>query len=137
MWENHHQQLLNSTNSSKSSNLSTTHLISETMGPLNKTDKFDEMKKFLCTVDLARSLSQKLKPDCAGGLDGLFANDIMFAHEIVYLHISIFFNLCLVHSYLPAACTNSVVTPIMKNKHGNVSAIFNYRPIALPTIISK
>ena len=137
MWENHYQRLLNSANSSKSSDLSTTHLISETMGPLNKTDKFDEVKKFLCTVDLARSLSQKLKPDCAGGLDGLSANHIMFAHEIIYLHISIFFNLCLVHSYLPAACTNSVITPIVKNKHGNVSAISNYRPIALPTVISK
>ena len=132
MWENYYQRLLNSTNSSKSFDLSTTHLISETMRPLNKTDKFDEVKKFLCTVDSARSLSQKLKPDCAKGLDGLSANYIMFAHEIIYLHISIFFNLCLVHSYLPAACTNSVITPIMKNKHGNVSAISNYRPIALP-----
>ena len=99
MWENHYQRLLNSTNSSKSSDLSTTHLISETMGPLNKTDKFDEVKKFLRAVDLARSLSQKLKPDCAGGLDGLSANHIMFAHEIIYLHIRIFFNLCLVHMH--------------------------------------
>ena len=137
MWENHYQQLLNSTTSSKSFDLSTTHLISETMGPLNKTDKFDEVKKFLCAVDLAWSLSQKLKPDCAGGLDGLSANHIMFAHERIYLHISIFFNLCLVYSYLPAACTNSVITPIMKNKHGNVPAISNCRPIALPTVISK
>ena len=137
MWENHYQRLLNSTNSSKSSDLSTTHLKSKTMGPHDKTDKFDEVKKFLCTVDLARSLSQKLKPDCAEGLDGLSANHIMFAHEIIYLQISIFFNLYLVHSYLPAACTNSVITPITKNKHGNVSAISNYRPIALPTVISK
>ena len=137
MWENHYQQLLNSTNSSKSSDLSTTHLISETMGPLNNIDKFDEVKKFLCTGDLARSLSQKLNPDCAGGLDGLSANHIMFAHEIIYLHISIFFNLWFVHSYLPAAYTNSVITPIMKNKDDNVSVISNYRPIALPTVISK
>ena len=107
------------------------------MGPLNKIDKFDGVKKFLCTVDLARFLSQKLKPDCAGGLDGLSANHIMFAHEIIYLHISIFFYLCLVHSYLSAACTYSVITPIMKNKHVNVHAISNYRPIALPTVISK
>ena len=61
----------------------------------------------------------------------------MFAHEIIYLHISIFFNLCLVHSYFPVACTNSVITPIMKNKYDNISAISNYRPIALPTLISK
>ena len=95
MWENPYQQLLNSANSSKSSDLSTTHLISETMGPHNKTDKFDEVKKFLCMVDLARSLSQKLKPDCARGLDGLSANHIMFAYEIIYLHISIFFTFAL------------------------------------------
>ena len=137
MWEIHYQQLLNSTNNSNSSDLTTTHLISETMGPLFKVDEFDKQKKLSCTVDLARSLSQKLKPDCAGGLDGLSENYITLAHEIMYLRISIFFNLCLVHSYLPIACTNSVITPIMKNKHDNVSAISNYRPIALPTVILK
>ena len=62
---------------------------------------------------------------------------IMFAQEMIYLNISIFLNLCLVHSYLPVACTNSVITPIMKNKHDNVSAISNYRLIALPTTILK
>ena len=60
------------------------------MGSLNKIDKFDEVKKFLCTLDLARSLSQKLKPDCAGGLDSLSANHIMSAHETIYLHLAYF-----------------------------------------------
>ena len=77
MWENHYQQLHNSTNSSNSSDLSTTHLISETMGSLYKVDKFDEVKKFLRPVDLARSPSQKLKPDCAGELNGLSAKHII------------------------------------------------------------
>ena len=88
-------------------------------------------------VDLARSLTQTLKPDCAGGLDGLSANHIVLAHEIIYLHISIFFNLCLVRSYLPVAYTISVITPMIKNQHDNVSAISNYMPIALPTVIFK
>ena len=83
MWENHYQQLFNSTKSSNSSDLNTPHLISETMGSLYKIDKFNEMKTFLCTVDLARSLSQKHKPDCAGGLDSLSANHIIFAPEII------------------------------------------------------
>ena len=79
----------------------------------------------------------ELKLDCEGGLDGLPANHIMFAHEIIYLHISIFFKLCLGHSYLPVKYTNSVITPIMKNKRDNISAISKYRPIALTTIVSK
>ena len=62
---------------------------------------------------------------------------IMFAHKMIYLLISIFFNFCLVHSYIPVACTNLVMTPIMKNKHDNISAISYYRPIALPTVISQ
>ena len=94
------------------------------------------MNTHVC-IQRAKTPMQKLEADIYTLYDGLSANHIMFAHEIIYLHISIFFNLCLVHSYLPAACTNSVITPIMKNKHGNVSAISNYRPIALPTVISK
>ena len=67
--------------------------------------------------------------------DYLYANHILFAQEIIYLRVSVFFNLCLVHSYLPVACTNSVVTPLVINKHDDVSAISNYRPIALSTVI--
>ena len=47
MWKNQYQQVLNSTNSSNLSNLSTTPLISETMRPLYKIDKLNEVKKVL------------------------------------------------------------------------------------------
>ena len=48
-----------------------------------------------------------------------------------------FFNLCLVHCYVPNLCNYSVLTPIIKSKHDEVTAIFNYRSMALATIFSK
>ena len=48
-----------------------------------------------------------------------------------------FFNLCLVYCYVPNLCSYSVLTPIIKTKHDDVTVISNYRPIALATIFLK
>ena len=48
-----------------------------------------------------------------------------------------FFDLCLVYRYAPNLCSYSVQTLIIKSKHDDVTAISNYRPIALATIFSK
>ena len=39
--------------------------------------------------------------------------------------------------YVPNLCSYSVLTPIIKSKQDDVTAISNYRPIALATIFSK
>ena len=101
------------------------------------TGTYETIKPYLCTFELAQFLSQKLKLNCASGFDGLSAYHIIFAHEILLLHISMFFNLCLVHYYVPNLCSYSMLTPITKSKHDHVTAISNYRPIALATIFSK
>ncbi|CAK1584651.1 unnamed protein product [Parnassius mnemosyne] len=51
--------------------------------------------------------------------------------------LAMFYNLCIAHSYLPAALMRTVVVPIVKNKTGDISDKSNYRPISLATIVAK
>ncbi|RVE40147.1 hypothetical protein evm_015203, partial [Chilo suppressalis] len=51
--------------------------------------------------------------------------------------LSMFYTLCLGHSYLPEKLMLAVVVPIIKNKTGDASDLNNYRPISLATIIAK
>ena len=45
--------------------------------------------------------------------------------------------MCLIHGFIPSNCLETVINPIFKNRNGNVQDGFNYRPIALATVISK
>ena len=132
MWGNHYGQLLNRNEASFNKGDRTVFDFDEC-----KADTYETIKPYFCAFQLAQFLSQKLKLNCAPGFDGVFAYHIIFAHEIPLLLISMFFNLCLVHCYVPNLCSYSVLTPNMKRKHDDVTAFSNYRPIALATIFSK
>ena len=41
------------------------------------------------------------------------------------------------HGFVPKACLDTLLEPIVKNKNKNVQDTNNYRPIALVTVISK
>ena len=43
----------------------------------------------------------------------------------------------LTHGYLPASLMQSVIIPILKNRHGDTSDTINYRLIAIVTALSK
>ena len=47
------------------------------------------------------------------------------------------FNSMITRGYIPNAFTLSTMVPIVKNKHGNISSIDNYRAIALSNILGK
>ena len=51
--------------------------------------------------------------------------------------ISICINLCLVHGHIPTACLDSVSTPMIKSRNGDVTTKNNYRPVAIATVLSK
>lgn len=51
--------------------------------------------------------------------------------------LSMFYTLCLSHSYLPADLMRTYVVPIIKNKTGDTSDHTNYRPISLATVLAK
>ena len=60
-----------------------------------------------------------------------------YCDDSIKFYLSILFNLCLRHGFIPHACIDTVLVPIVKNKNKNVQDINNYRPIALATVISK
>jgi hypothetical protein len=71
------------------------------------------------------------------GHDSLSIEHLQHAGPHLARVLCLFFNVCLVHSYLPSDLMKTVIVPIVKNKTGDVSAGSNYRPISLATIVAK
>jgi len=78
-----------------------------------------------------------LKPCKAAGYDGLVGEHLLHSHPSIYVHLKLVFTMMLTHSHVPNAFGLGVVIPIIKNRHGDASAMDNYRPITLTPIISK
>ena len=43
----------------------------------------------------------------------------------------------LVHNFLPPSMLDTVITPLIKDKNGDIQDKNNYRPLALTSILSK
>lgn len=71
------------------------------------------------------------------GHDGLSIEHLKYAGAHLPRILTMFFNLCISHSYLPDRLMHTVVIPIIKNRSGDASDISNYRPISLATIVAK
>jgi hypothetical protein len=71
------------------------------------------------------------------GYDHLSIEHLQYAGVHMPRVLSLFFNLCLGHSYLPDNLMRTIVVPIPKNKTGDSSDVSNYRPISLATVIAK
>ena len=128
MWKNHYSQLLNSAGEPVNS---------KTVQFIVDEEHYMHVEQYLCAMEDAKMLAQKLKSNSAAGLDGLQTEHIRLAHDIIYFHISILFNLCLTHNFLPDSCILSCITPIIKNQQADADVCSNYRPITVTTIISK
>ena len=50
----------------------------------------------------------------------------MFADVKLHVHISLLFTACLRHCYLPSACMDSIILPVVKDKGGGLTDIDNY-----------
>lgn len=86
--------------------------------------------------DIAKVV-RNMKRGKSPGHDGLSVEHILYASEKVFAVLAGLFNLCLSRSYLPKELMKTVVTPIVKNKTGDLSDAGNYRPISVGTIIGK
>lgn len=71
------------------------------------------------------------------GHDGLSIEHFKYAGVHLPRVLSLFFTLCISHSYLPEELMRTIVVPIVKNKTGNTSDMGNYRPISLATTAAK
>ena len=71
------------------------------------------------------------------GLDGLNGESLKYVLPLLCLLLSIGFTCMFKHCYIPQYMINSVIIHLIKNKCGDQTDKNDYRPIALPSIISK
>ena len=79
----------------------------------------------------------QLKLNKAAGHDGLVAEHVLNSHPSIIVHLKFLFTMILDHSYVPNAFSHGLIIPVIKDKHGDVSAVDNYRPITLSPVLSK
>ena len=80
---------------------------------------------------------QSLSSGRSSGSDQLSAEHFKFAGKACAVHLALCFTLAVNHGFLPPALTKVLLTPIVKDKSGNISDKDNYRPIALASVSSK
>lgn len=80
---------------------------------------------------------QRMTRGKSPGHDGLSIEHLQNAGVHLPRVLSMFYSLCISHSYLPHELMKTIVVPIVKNRTGDISDKCNYRPISLATIIAK
>ena len=127
MWMKHYQQLYNS--------------VSDNDARYSLLQRMTEMSNdgggvtfSVHDIVAARAL-QKLGK--AVGLDGIAMEAFMYGGSRVRVHLCVLFNLFVKHGYVPVQFMKSVIVPFVKSKTGDLSAVYNYRAIAISTSISK
>ena len=71
------------------------------------------------------------------GFDKIHSNHLKFHSELLHLFVAKLFTSFVVHNFLPSALIKGVITPIVKNKLGNLSSSDNYRPIMNSSVFLK
>ncbi|KAL0860042.1 hypothetical protein ABMA27_010357 [Loxostege sticticalis] len=99
--------------------------------------EFSECCDGMCNNSHHRTLLDKMYDNIICIISNAAASS--YRHAGVHLPrvLSLFFNLCLGHSYVPEGLMHTIVVPIIKNKTGDSSDVNNYRPISLATVIAK
>ena len=131
MWKNHYCFFLNSV---KSNDTAAKVFVQSQM---HCSVLFNNFNDFCCGPDVLGPLMCKLKLKCAAEADNITAEHLCYSDHSIKLYLRFLFNKCLSHGFVPKACLNTVLVPIVKNKNKNVQDIKSYRPIVLATVISK
>ena len=69
--------------------------------------------------------------------EGIVSEHIINSHPAIMLHIKNLFTMILHHSFVPSAFTRGIITPILKDKQGDIYSVDNYRPITISSVFSK
>ena len=79
----------------------------------------------------------KLKLNKASGIDGLMAEHIKYSHPALIVHLKLLFWLIMKFSFVPDDFGMGSIVPIIKDWHGDICSVDNYRPITISPVISK
>ena len=125
LWKNQYQSVFNSVPESHVEGYEKSHT---------------EMRNFQFSpilFDEVRSALSKMKCDKACGLDGVPVECFLYGTTVLLKHLTRIFNTCISHAHFPTLLSNSFITPVIKNKYGDLNNKNNYRPIAIASAISK
>ena len=109
MWRSHYSTLLNSASKSSAD-------IEFLLKLLQCGALFNDFSTFQCSVDVIGPLLCKLKLNCAAGTDNITAEHLCYCDDSIKFYLSILFK-CLRHGFIPHACIDTVLVPIVKNKN--------------------
>ena len=125
MWNGHYSQLFNYVKGDRHNSdvLDAINLISGECDMFNHND--------------VKSAVPSLSVNKACVMDSLSAEHLLYASPEIHTLLAICFNAFIVHGFLPSSLTDSVITPIVKDKCKKNSDIGNYRPIALSSVLCK
>ena len=71
------------------------------------------------------------------GVDNIHSNHLKMCSETCVELISMMFISFVMHGYIPIAMLRGVITPIVKNKFGDLSSADNYRPVMASSVFLK
>ena len=100
------------------------------------TDGVINDKVIVDVKDVERCIKM-LKINKAASFDGIMSEHILYCHPAIIVHLKILFSLMLTHAYVPDAFGLGIVIPIVKDRHGDLSNVDNYRPITISPVVSK
>ena len=128
-WKNHFSNLLNSVGNNEYKEFVYNNITCK--------NSYINSSQYMCDINTIQSLMCKLPFDSVVGSDDISTEHICFADSTVALYLSLFFDMCILHGYIPKPCIHSIIVPILKNKNGNHQDCGNCRPIAIATVVSK
>jgi len=89
------------------------------------------------TIDDVKMALKQLKKNKSAGPNGIYAESLLYAGNRICVHLSLLYTVCVKHCYLPNACIESILLPLVKNKGGDLTDANNYRAIALSNVETK
>ena len=90
-----------------------------------------------CSTYSSSSQGQSVNTGKSPDKSGLSVEHILYADESIYPSITMCFKAMCIHGYLPESFMNTTITPIIKDKNGDITCSSNYRPIAIASILSQ
>ena len=106
-----------------------------TRGYMNRRDINDNDTNV--SANEVEGLISKLKLGKAAGSSGIFSENLRYASKRLYVLLALLFQACLKSNFIPKKMVEILISPVIKDKNGNVTDKTNYRPIAIANILSK
>ena len=73
----------------------------------------------------------------SAGPNNVAMESFIYGSAEVFIHLSLFYTMCIRHRFLPDRFMDFIVTPLVKNKGGDLTDVNNYPAIAVSNADTK